>query len=120
MPIPATSWLPWVPTFAGIPTNPGRVRRAICCGTGCSRPTMARRNEATGRASRCQPRGMPAQVIFHEGGNEIVAVVVTGLETKGQGDLGLRAGAFQQFRAKLLGQEAVGIAAVHQEIEKSG
>src|ERR1700737_1701930 len=63
---------------------------------------------------------MPTKVIGHEGGNEIVAVVVALLETEGQVNSCLRTCTFQQFRAKLFRQERIGIAAVDQKIGKSG
>src|SRR5882724_869586 len=67
-----------------------------------------------------QPRGVPAQVIGHEGGNEEVAVVIAALQTKGERDCGLRTCAFKQFRAKLFRQERIGIADIDQKIRKSG
>src|SRR6476620_273099 len=63
---------------------------------------------------------MPTQVIGHEGGNEVVAVVITLLETEGERDTCLRTCTFQQFRAKLFHQERIGITTVYQKIEKSG
>jgi hypothetical protein len=47
-------------------------------------------------------------------------VVITGLDTAGEGDTCLRTCAFEQFRAKLLRQERIGIAAVDQKIGKFG
>lgn len=63
---------------------------------------------------------MPAQMIGHEGRDEVIAVVVTWLAAKGEGNVRLLAGAFQQFRAKLLGQKRIGVTIVHQQIEESG
>ena len=61
-----------------------------------------------------QTRGVPAQMIGHEGGDEVVAVVVTFLAAQGEGNVRLLAGALQQFRAKLLGEKRIGVAIVHQ------
>jgi hypothetical protein len=61
-----------------------------------------------------QTRGVPAQMIAHEGGDEIVAVVVTGLAAETKGNRRFLTGGLQQFRAKLLGEKRVGIAIVHQ------
>jgi hypothetical protein len=63
---------------------------------------------------------MPAKVISHEGGNEVVAVVIPALATQVERDIGLRACTLQQFRAKLLVQERIGVTDVDQEIRKSG
>ena len=51
-------------------------------------------------------------MIFHEGGNEVVAVVVAGLHAQAEGDPGLRAGLTEQFGAKLFGKERIRIAEV--------
>ena len=61
---------------------------------------------------------MPAQVIFHEGRHEVIAVVVAGLATKGQRNTGLRAGVLQKLGTKLFGQELIGVAIIDQEIGK--
>src|SRR6185295_3051404 len=58
-------------------------------------------------------------MVGHEGGNKVVAVVVTALQAEIERDARLRAGAFEQFRAKLFLQEWVGVADVDQEIRKS-
>src|SRR3981081_3142130 len=63
---------------------------------------------------------MPTQVIGHEGGNEVVAVVVTLLATEGERDSRVRTCTFQQFRAKLFPQKRIGIADIDQKIGKSG
>src|ERR1700687_3009125 len=83
---------------------------------------MARRNSNSGSGDRLslQPRGMPAQMILHEGGNEVVAVVVAAVETKDEGDFRLRTCLLEQFQAKLLHQERVGIAAIDEKIGKPG
>src|SRR5436190_313233 len=60
--------------------------------------------------SCAQSRGVPAQMIFHECGYEIIAVVVAGLTAKEQRDSRLRAGVLQKLGAKLLGQELIGVA----------
>ena len=72
-----------------------------------------------GGCSGFQPRGMPAQMIAHEGGDEVIAVVVTGLAAQVERDIRLLASALQQFRAKLFGQERVGVAVVDQQIGKA-
>ena len=59
---------------------------------------------------------MPAQMIGHEGRDEIIAVVVAALAPQGEGDVGLLAGSLQQFRLELLGQELIGVAIVDQEV----
>src|ERR1700678_1504094 len=69
-------------------------------------------------ASGFQSCGVPAHVIFHVGRYEVIAVVIASVAAKGQRDLGLPAGVFQQVRAKLFGQELIGIAIVDQEIGK--
>jgi len=40
---------------------------------------------------------MPAQMIGHEGGDEVVAVVIAGLPAQGEGDFGFLAGGLQQL-----------------------
>src|SRR5882757_7088439 len=72
------------------------------------------------RSSSLQPRGMPAQMIGHEGRDEVVAVVVAGLAPQGEGNVGLFACRFQQLGPKLLGEELVGIAVVHQQLGEPG
>src|SRR5260370_8282847 len=99
--------------------NPGPAQRATCCETGCSRPTMVHRNEVAERPLGVQPRSMPTKMIGHEGRDKVIAVVIAVLETEGVGDSGFRASRLQQFRAKLLHQERIGVAAVDQEIGKS-
>src|SRR5436190_5433517 len=63
---------------------------------------------------------MPAQVIRHEGGNEVVAVVVAFLHPQGERDGRLGAGTFQQFRTELFLQKWVGVSDIDQEFGKSG
>ncbi len=63
---------------------------------------------------------MPTQLIGHEGGNEVVAVVIPFLATEGEWDACLRTCSFQQFRAKLFPQKRIGIADIDQKIGKSG
>src|SRR5580698_3082466 len=62
---------------------------------------------------------MPAQMVGHEGGNKVVAVVVAALQAEIERDTSLCACSFQQFRAKLLCQERVGIADVDEKVWKS-
>ena len=58
---------------------------------------------------------MVPQMVFHEGADEVVAVVVTGVAAQGQ-RLGSRfTGLLQQVRVQLLGQELVGQPLVHQD-----
>ena len=57
-------------------------------------------------------------MIFHESGDEIIAVVVTAVLAQRQRNAGLRACALQQFGAKLFGEERIGIAAIDQQIGK--
>jgi len=59
---------------------------------------------------------MPAQMVFHEGGYEIIAVVVAGPAAKCQRDRSQCAGAFQQLGAELLGEKLVGISDIHQKV----
>ena len=79
---------------------------------------MARRIELSTGA--IEPRRMPAKMILHEGRNEVVAVVISALASQLERDIGLRTCTLQQFRAKLLFQERIGITNVDQEIRKSG
>src|SRR3954447_596908 len=62
---------------------------------------------------------MPAKMILHEGGNEVVAMIVTRLAAQLERDICLRTCGFQQVRAKLLIQERIGVTNVDQEIRKS-
>jgi hypothetical protein len=57
-------------------------------------------------------------MIFHEGRDEVIAVVIAGLATQDQRDARMRTGVLQQFGAKLFGQEWIGIADIDQEIGK--
>jgi hypothetical protein len=61
---------------------------------------------------------MPAKMILHEGGNEVVAMIVPTLAAQLERDICLRTFSFQQVRAKLLIQERIGITNVDQEIRK--
>src|ERR1700738_3688167 len=63
---------------------------------------------------------MPAHMIGHEGGNEVVAMVIAGLATESERDACLRACTLQQFRAKLFRQERISIAYIDQKIGKPG
>ena len=80
---------------------------------------MVHRNEIADRTLRFQPRGVPTKVISHEGGDKVITVIIAALETEGVRDSGFRARRLQQFWAKLLHQERIGIAAVDQETGKS-
>src|ERR1700742_2010384 len=68
--------------------------------------------------SVCQSLRMPAQMIAHEGGDEIVAVIVTFLPAQGEGDAGLLAGRLQQIWPELLLHKLIGIAVVDQKFAK--
>ena len=59
-----------------------------------------------------QPRGVPPQMIAHECRDEIIAVVVATLAAQGNGNVRFLTGALQQFRAKLLAEELVGVAII--------
>ena len=61
---------------------------------------------------------MPAQVVGHEGGDEVVAVVVAGLEPQRQRLARGGAGGLQPLGAELGGQEGVGLALVDQEVRR--
>src|ERR1700761_9353262 len=90
--IPVASSPLLAPTCAAIPTNPGRAPRAISFASDCWRRITARRSRDSGNGLSLQPIGVPAQMIGHEGRDEIVAVVVTGLPTQGEGDVRFVAG----------------------------
>ena len=61
---------------------------------------------------------MPAQVVGHEGGDEVVAVVVAGLEPQRQRLARDGADGLQPLGAELGGQEGVGLALVDQEVRR--
>src|SRR4030081_3406443 len=101
--------------------NPGRGQRAISCATGCWRRIMAGpSHNKPWDNSGLEARGMPAQMVVHEGGDEVIAVIVTALAAQGERNVRFLAGSLQQLRAKLFGQERIGVAIVHQQIGKSG
>jgi hypothetical protein len=50
---------------------------------------------------------MEAQMVFHEGGHEVVAMVVPFMTTQGQGLLEARAGGLEQVGMELFGDELV-------------
>ena len=56
-----------------------------------------------------QPRGVPAKMILHEGGNEVVAVIVAAVAAQLERNVCLGARTFQQFRAQLLVEEWIGL-----------
>src|SRR5262245_53710147 len=85
------------------PPSPTRGEGDRACWMGASRP------------SRIQSCCVPVQMVAHESGDEIVAVVVAGLTAQRQRDVRSRTGSLQQLRAQLLGQELVGIAIIDQE-----
>ena len=58
---------------------------------------------------------MVRDVLAHEAGHEVVAVVVTRLAAQGQRVACLGAGGLQQLGAQLLGQKIIGIALVDQQ-----
>ena len=55
-------------------------------------------------------------MVGHEGGNKVIAVVVTALQAQIKRDARLRAGSFQQFGAKLFLQERIRIADIDQKV----
>lgn len=59
-----------------------------------------------------QSRGMPGQMIRHECRNEVIAMVVAGLQSQVQGDTGLFASGYQQCGLKLAVQEWIGLALI--------
>ena len=61
---------------------------------------------------------MPAKVILHEGGDEIIAVVVTRLKPQHQRDAGHFAGRVEQSGTKLFGQELILLALIHQQFRQ--
>lgn len=62
-----------------------------------------------------------AQVFLYEGGNEIVAVVITLVAAQGQRLRRFRASLLQQVRVQLFGQKFVGQSLVHQNaLRKQG
>src|SRR5689334_342202 len=67
-----------------------------------------------------QTRRVPAQMIVHEAGDEVVAVVVAGLAPQGEGYPRFLARGLQQLGPQLLGEERVGVAIVDQKFRESG
>jgi hypothetical protein len=65
-----------------------------------------------------QARGVPAQVIFHEGRYEVVAVVIAGLAAEHEWNFRFRTCVLQQFGAKLGSQELIGVANIDKKIGK--
>src|SRR4051812_13413137 len=63
---------------------------------------------------------MPAQMVLHEGRDEIVRVVVALLHPEGERDAGVAAGGFEQFRSQLSFEEAVGSALIDEDFRKAG
>src|ERR1700742_3350314 len=59
-------------------------------------------------------------MVGHEGGDEIIAVVVTALPAQGEGNTGLITSGLEQFGLKLLAQKRIGVAIVDQELRESG
>src|SRR5689334_2849983 len=114
-------WCSWpMRTCAAIPTSPGRVRRVISSASGCSRPIPPRSRRAERSPSCLEPRRVPPQMIGHEGGDEIIAVVVAALTPEREANAGLLACCVQEFGLELLGQELIGIAIVDQKLGKLG
>src|SRR5580704_14035056 len=62
---------------------------------------------------------MPAQMIAHEGRDEIIAVIIAALATQLERNARFLACSLQQLRAKLLGQERIGVADIDQQLGKS-
>src|SRR5262245_23961794 len=63
-----------------------------------------------------QPSRMPADMIGHEGRDEIIAVVVARLPAEGQRNASIGAGALEQLRPQLALEERVGIADIDQQV----
>src|SRR5215475_7737939 len=118
MPAQARSWPRPMPTCVEIPTSPGRAQRATSFASACSHPIPPRSNRADRSPSRLEPFRVPAQMIGHEGGDEIIAVIVAALTPQRKANAGLLACHMQQFGLELLGQELIGIAIVDQEFGK--
>ena len=59
-----------------------------------------------------EPHAVPAKMLMHEGRNEIIAVIISGLHPKREIDTGVRTGFGEKFGAQLLLQEAVGLALI--------
>ncbi len=59
---------------------------------------------------------MPAQMVVHEAGDEVIAVVVTGLSAQRQRDARFGASLLEQFGAQLRREELVGVADIHQQV----
>src|SRR3546814_17026868 len=58
---------------------------------------------------------MPIQMVFHEGRDEIIAVVVSGAQAKLELDASALAGALKKLGAQLFFKKPVGLALVDQE-----
>src|SRR3546814_3807934 len=58
---------------------------------------------------------MPIQMVFHEGRDEIIAVVVSGAQAKLELDASALAGALKKLGAQLFFKKTVGFALVDQE-----
>eukprot|EP01133_Synstelium_polycarpum_P022073 gene22073-26500_t len=58
---------------------------------------------------------MEAQMLFHEGGDEVIAMVVAGMAAQLQGLAGVAARRLEHVRIQLIGQEFVGQALVDQD-----
>ena len=88
-----------------------RRRRRATMPTRCS-PSSATIRSGSPRSGRrgssAEPLGVPAQMIRHEGRDEIIAVVVARLHPERQRDAGRGAGRLEQLGPQLLGEESVG------------
>ena len=90
-----------------------RATRINSCAKGAG--AQLRRTAAATLAvvSGAKPLGMPAQMIAHEGGDEIVAVVVAVLPPQREGNSDFLAGYAQKLGAQLLVEKLIGIAIVN-------
>ncbi|MND66693.1 hypothetical protein D3C80_580920 [compost metagenome] len=62
---------------------------------------------------------MPAQVVVHEGGDEIVRVVVTLVHAERQADIGALHGFLEQPWAQTIFQKAVRLALIDQKLREA-
>src|SRR5262245_3586108 len=65
-----------------------------------------------------EPLRVPAHMLRHEGGDEIVGMVVTLLQPQGQRHVALAAGRGEQLRLQLRRQELIAIALVDQDVAR--
>ena len=70
--------------------------------------------------SGLQPLGVPGDMVGHEAGDEIVAVIVSRSQVQRQRDIRLAARRFEQFGLQLFFQELVCRALIHQKPRGAG